>query len=406
MARGYRFGVVGSISTVPDGSTVLPTDDISIWLECAGRRETYTTLAQVLADLTCLGALISNENAVDYLVRSKTFAKTFGALVPKMTSNTTPSGQCGASSSNSDAYKAFDDNSSTDWSATTTTNQWIKYTFATAVVIRKVTLIPTYSSSGRVKNFKISGSNDGTNWTDLYTGVAENRDYTDSPLVAEFENNVAYTQYRLYVTDEYGSGNMYIRVSEIQLYSAEGLCVDSNAMTLIGGNNYCANTLLADSNWREAICNSPYFESVLNAKVPKMTGNTTPSGEAFSNAVYNNKQPYLAFDDDSTTYSTYTGVVNGYTGYHFTEDVSIYKAIIYPQADMTGETFYIQESSDGTNYSNISSALDSLTVASHTILCNPSNIKKAYCRITNTTRNKTYGGYSMYTIQFYGRKDI
>ena len=122
--------------------------------------------------------------------------------------------------------------------------------------------------------------------------------------------------------------------------------------------------------------------------------------------VYNNKQPYLAFDEDSTTYSTYTGVVNGYTGYHFTEDVSIYKAIIYPQADMTGETFYIQESSDGTNYSNISSALDSLTVASHTILCNPSNIKKAYCRITNTTRNKTYGGYSMYTIQFYGRKDV
>lgn len=261
MARGYRFGVVGNLSTVPNGKTVLPTDDIQIWLKCASIKDkTYTTLAQVLADSTTLQTLISSNNAVDYMVRSTTWAS--------------------------------------------------------------------------------------------------------------------------------------------------GVTADSGAMTLIGANNYASNTLLDDSTWLNAICNSTYFESVLNVKVPTMTSNTTPSGEVIANAQYSSKSIWKAFDGNDTTDGAYTGVINGYIGYHFTDNVSIYKAIIYPQADMTGETFYIQESSDGTNYSDISSALNSLSIKSNTVLCTPSNTKKAYCRITNTTRNKTYSGYSFYAIQFYGRKDV
>jgi hypothetical protein len=60
---------------------------------------------------------------------------------------------------------------------------------------------------------------------------------------------------------------------------ANTICADSTAMAYIGENDYCAVTLLADNTWRSAICNSAYFESVLNVKVPTMTSNTAPIGE-------------------------------------------------------------------------------------------------------------------------------
>lgn len=58
---------------IPDGKTVEPTDDIQTWIKCAGRKDLYTTLADVLADTTCLAALIADNNACDYLVRSTTW---------------------------------------------------------------------------------------------------------------------------------------------------------------------------------------------------------------------------------------------------------------------------------------------------------------------------------------------
>ena len=64
-----------TLQTVPEGSTVLPTDDIPTWLACGSLSSTgYTTLSQVLADSTTLLALMSDNNAVDYLVRSTTWA--------------------------------------------------------------------------------------------------------------------------------------------------------------------------------------------------------------------------------------------------------------------------------------------------------------------------------------------
>lgn len=66
--------VNAELITVPDGSTVLPKDDIEIWLACANINKSYTTLAEVLADTDTLQAIISNNNAVDYMVRSTTWA--------------------------------------------------------------------------------------------------------------------------------------------------------------------------------------------------------------------------------------------------------------------------------------------------------------------------------------------
>jgi len=80
------------------------------------------------------------------------------------------------------------------------------------------------------------------------------------------------------------------------------VCANSTAMSYIGLNNYCANTLLANSTWCTAICNSTYFESVLNVKVPTMTSNTTPSGvasasrEYYNGSIHDTYRAYWAFD--------------------------------------------------------------------------------------------------------------
>lgn len=64
-----------TLSYVPDGSTVTPTDVIQTWLACSQITDkSYTTLNEVLADSTTLAALMADNNAVNYLVRSTTWA--------------------------------------------------------------------------------------------------------------------------------------------------------------------------------------------------------------------------------------------------------------------------------------------------------------------------------------------
>lgn len=169
------------LSSVPEGSTVLPTDDIQTWLECAGIRDkSYTTLNEVLSDSTTLLALMSNNNAVDYLVRSTTWAS--------------------------------------------------------------------------------------------------------------------------------------------------GITADSTAMTDIGANNYCANTLLSDSTWLDAIANSTYIDSVLNVKVPTMTSNTTPKGEAYCNSAYGTLQAFYVFDRNiETGWHGAQNIANAYVAYIY-EEKQIIKA--------------------------------------------------------------------------------
>jgi len=186
---------------------------------------------------------------------------------------------------------------------------------------------------------------------------------------------------------------------------ASGVCGDNTAMTYIGADNYAANTLLDDSTWLAAICNSAYFESVLNTKVPTMTSDSAPSGLCIGSATYSGKPYYRAFDGNASTDGAYAGAVNGYVGYQFTGATRVVKATIYPQANMSGETFYVQTSPDGVTWSSISNALSSLTSASHDVICSNAN-SNAYYRLTNTTRTLTYSAYAFYTIQFYGRTDV
>lgn len=258
---------------VPEGSTVTPTDDVQTLLNCANIWDKdYTTLTELLADTTTLASVINSNNAIDYLVRSKTW-----------------------------------------------------------------------------------------------------------------------------VTDT---------------------CANSNAMSYIGLNNYASNTLLADSgsgNWLEGICNSTYFESVLNVKVPTMTSNTTPSGEAFYDFINYTNPAYMAFDGDYSTYVVNNGTSTQRTchiGYEFTSAVPIY--IVEWRANPLGTTLppasmklQGSTSKNGT-YENLSDSIvpvaDINTHRQMIISANP--LYKAY-RLECLDRRYGNDYYTEFSeIQFYGREDV
>ena len=226
------------LHSTPEGSTVLPTDVIQTWLACAGITDkSYTTLNEVLADSTTLLALISNNNAVDYLVRSTTWASGITAdstamtdigannycantllsdstwlnaiynstysesvlnvKVPVMTSNTTPEGEVvgtGIQSSSATYYYAFDNNNTTYVSITNGGS--IGYIFTSPVVLKGVNIL--FLTYNRTNNFIVQGSDDGNNWTDIHS----QSDIEPFGTLGKypFVNDTAYLRYRVLCT--------------------------------------------------------------------------------------------------------------------------------------------------------------------------------------------------------------
>ena len=261
--------VSASLESLPNGSTVTPTDDIQTWLKCAGIRDktTYTTLADVLADTDTFIALCADSNACDYMARSTTWAS--------------------------------------------------------------------------------------------------------------------------------------------------GVTADATAMQIVGMYDYCAEALLSDSTWAEAIGNSEYFESVLNTKVPTMTSNTTPSGTAFASSVYSSAYAaYKAFDSNNST--TYWNAQNNqsypeYLGYTFTTPVKVSKVRIYiDSTTMRIYTYKIQGSNDGF-VSDVHNLTDVITWSN-------SNPKESVCKFANDSEYTSYrvlmltgiataAALLVTELQFYGRTE-
>lgn len=241
-----------TLTFVPEGATVTPTDDIQIWLHCADIWDkNYTNISQVLADSTTLSALIADSNAVDYMVRSTTWAtdvcsdstamsliglddncadtllenstwlnaicastyfeSVLNVKIPIMTSNTAPSGVASASSVYSggswpyDAYVAFRESYS-GWFPSSVTNQWLKYKFDNPMMAKATTI---YGKDGEMSNIKVYGSNDDSTY-DLISDTF-NSPVTQKPLPLS-------TQKYLYYKFEVGSFSANSFGMKAQLY--------------------------------------------------------------------------------------------------------------------------------------------------------------------------------------------
>lgn len=249
------------VTTVPDGKTITPTDDIATWLACGQiTGKSYTTLSQVLADAETYERLLSDSNACDYMARSTTWASTicadadammrlgkydyacdalldadawFNAVmassyrdyvlpvsVPTMTSNTTPSGvaSCGTRYDPAfDAYKAFDgvtNNYENYWCSNLSANDYLQYEFPTAVCI-KAFAIEQRDPAG-IEDYEILASNDGfvSDIHKLAEGTfAQGSSWTQAWTYVKLSNNSNYKSYRIFCKSTYsggGSGNLCI----------------------------------------------------------------------------------------------------------------------------------------------------------------------------------------------------
>lgn len=164
-------------------------------------------------------ALLSDSTWASAIANSTYYGSVLDVKVPTMTSNTTPSGTAFASSENSangyDAWKAFDGSDSTWWgttnSSSTFTNIYVGYTFTEATVIASYYV--KFNTSVTACTYKLQGSNDGTNWTDIGSTNTTLDDYT------YVTNDTAYTSYRLFIVSEtLDSAKLGGRVLTLQFY--------------------------------------------------------------------------------------------------------------------------------------------------------------------------------------------
>jgi len=82
-------------------------------------------------------------------------------------------------------------------------------------ILDKVVIMSRADWNARFKGAMIQGSNDGANWTTLWTSEGEGTN-PDWYTVTEFENNIGFSQFRYFNTTEHGD------VAEVEFYGEPG----------------------------------------------------------------------------------------------------------------------------------------------------------------------------------------
>lgn len=188
---------------------------------------------------------------------------------------------------------------------------------------------------------------------------------------------------------------------------ATAVTADQTAMSYIGLNNYASNTLLGDATWCSAICNSTYFESVLNVKVPTMTGYTTPSGQVYYTSFAGGNYTWRAFDGNLTTEGLYVyGQGDGAVTYEFPTAQRIILATVYIASGTVNyhRNQTIKSSDDNITFNAESDTKTAIIGGTNKFIFNNGNVKKYWQMYGDTLQ----GGGSAYVneIQFYGRADV
>lgn len=411
--------------------------------------------------------LLSDSTWCDAIHGSTYSSYVENASVPTMTSNTTPSGTAsGTTTQEGDYYKAFDKSTGDYWYGQPANPEYVQYDFGYPVSIFNLYMfVRGISSAARTWNVKYQGSDDNITYSDMTesfdtTAITSSQSFEDTkksnvttPVrYVRFVVNTNYYTPAINVLQFYGRQNggvqtwlhaagitnkNYTTLSEVladtstlstlinnhsacdYLVTCKGwattICADSNAMTYIGLNNYCANKLLADATWCNAIWNSTYKTSVLNVSVPIMTDYTTPSGEVIESGHRTDLPDaagWYAFGNQPSSrgwFSQNSGSTDTYLGYVFDDDVRLVAVVISPHTSpntnsILRDTGYIQGSNDSFVTSD---TLDTIAVGSYTDLTvvTPNNKKFRSIRLF-ASRGSGTNNTVIRQLQFYGRKDV
>ena len=299
-------------------------------------------------------------------------------LVPTLTSNIGAGGGVASAidieDTQYDAYKAFDGNDNTRWASKTSTsgpvnNKWIQYKFTIPTVVNSFSVRAYYADSApRMKNFTVQASNDGTTFVDLYSDVLANKDEMQT---FNFNNNNSYLVYRLYVHDTYLTGTgVAISLMSLQFYGYQ-----------------------------------------LEALVPPMTSNTTPSGEVSASSIYDSSsQPWQAFSGD-TTLRWLSSTTSGWLRYKFPEPkkASFMKLLPdYSAGNQRIKECQVFASNDGSLWSELTSILtlpNNQGVTYYIPLSNVNNYLYYELRIYSNYPTSQYNITAVTDIQYYGEPE-
>jgi len=127
--------------------------------------------------------------------------------------------------------KAFDNNTSSNWSSWLNTPDWIIYDFGSGNE-KKIARYKMYSggANGKPYNWQLQGSNDGSSWTTVHTVTGESWGGVEWKTYDCDITDTAFQMYRLYITSRQTGSYVYILEIEMMEY------VVTETMTLSGGN--------------------------------------------------------------------------------------------------------------------------------------------------------------------------
>ena len=184
-------------------------------------------------------------------------------------------------------------------------------------------------------------------------------------------------------------------------------------MRLTGEKNYASDTLLDDADWLDAICNSTYSGNVLNVSVPTMTSDNAPSPYVISSdspwTGSGNRAPYLAFDNDPTTFMNFNVIPTAssphYVRVDFGRPVQINKMYLLNYSTTYGiATGEVQGSTDGTTFEPIKSISHAAGTDAETYIIENTNSYRYYQLLVYTMLGEDRAVAK--TLQFYGREDV
>ena len=213
------------------------------------------------------------------------------ALVPTMTSNTTPYGEAKCSNYYEvkyDAYRVFGGNQNVDtefsWitAGNVNSNQWVQYKFVSPAIVTKVKFRTSWQNQGIPKNIKIQASNNGSTFDTIYE-VLNTKDTVKTDVEFEFNNDKPYLYWRFYIVDSYAGDYNRTGLASLQFYGSQ-----------------------------------------LVALIPTMTSNTDSRGVVSASSIYhNNYDSWKAFDGDlKTGWVAGSGKTDNHVQYTFNSPVT------------------------------------------------------------------------------------
>lgn len=313
-----------------------------------------------------------------------------GNVIPKMTSNTAPSGVASASSVFSSVYEpwyAFNQISDQGWASSgTATAQWLCYKFTNPVAISQYTISSRNSGTSSdllqsPKNWRFEASNDGSTWTKIDErdnvtnwGVAEKRVFT-------FNNNVRFLYYRIYCISNNGSTTAFA-INELEMMEYD----------------FLSKFLISSEDTTYS-----FYQKVGKPLVPLMDGYDNAIGSVIGSASYSTGYTWKAFDNDDTTVYTTNFTPNSskpvYIGYRFNDPVCAKR-----YSFLAGlRTFKFMASNNGTTWDTLDTqtALVSNTTTYQTF--DIKNEKKYfYYKIEATLATSGNDWINIHYVQFYG----